>query len=114
MKPVASNTKKHGMLHMHLIRLIPPWQPEEAAQLQANNKELMSRVASIEQSVATDNGGGGDATSTSNSVWYDNMIKSMTILAAIAGLIFVDFIWARRRRKRMQRTWFALEVPVYS
>ena len=46
---------------------------EEGAQLQ---EELVSRVASIEQSVGTANCGGDDATSTSNLVWYDNMIKT--------------------------------------
>ena len=80
---------------------------EEVAQLKFDNKELMSRVASIEESVATggDGGGGGgdgdgsDPTSTSTSAWYDNngiienMIKPIMLLTAgVAGLILVDFL----------------------
>lgn len=52
----------------------------------------MSRVAAIEESVASANGGDGDVTSTSNSAWYDNTIKPMMMLAAIAGLISIDSI----------------------
>jgi hypothetical protein len=80
---------------------------EEVAQLKVDNKELMSRVASIEESIAADDGGGGcggrDLTSTSPSAsasasaWYDNsiienMIKPIMLLTAVAGLILVDFL----------------------
>ena len=75
---------------------------EEVAQLKFDDKELMSRVASIEESVATDGGGGGGdptSTSTSTSAWYDNngiienMIKPIMLLTAgVAGLILVDFL----------------------
>jgi hypothetical protein len=83
------------------------------------NKELLSRVASIEESLAANNnggsgsgvggvgvgvgvdvdggggdGGGGETTSTSNPVFglIDNMIKPIVILAAITGFIQLDFI----------------------
>jgi len=69
---------------------------EEIDQLKADNKELMSRVAAIEEIVADNNGGGGGGgkKSTSTSAWYDNngiianMIKPIMLLAAITGFIF--------------------------
>ena len=64
--------------------------------------ELMSYVASIEELlIAAASGGGGDATPKSTSVlWYCNssiiidstMNRPIMLLAAIVGLIFVDFI----------------------
>ncbi|OEU18054.1 hypothetical protein FRACYDRAFT_268856 [Fragilariopsis cylindrus CCMP1102] len=76
---------------------------EEVAQLKFDNNELMSRVASIEESVAAGGGGGGgggsDPTSIPTSAWYDNngiienMIKPIMLLTAgVAGLILVDFL----------------------
>jgi hypothetical protein len=70
---------------------------EEVSQLCVHNKELMSRVASIEENIAAGGGlsgdGDGEATSTSisTSEWYDNciidtMIKPIMILTAISGL----------------------------
>jgi hypothetical protein len=63
---------------------------EEVAQLQADNEELMSRIASIEESIAASGGGDGDPTSTS--LWYDNgmiekIIEPIMILTAVAGFI---------------------------
>ena len=64
--------------------------------------ELISCVASIEELlIAAAIGGGGDATPKSTSVsWYCNssiiidstMNRPIMLLAAIVGLIFVDFI----------------------
>jgi uncharacterized protein YoxC len=49
---------------------------EEVAQLQTDNEELMSRVASVEESIAV----------------KGKIIKPTMKLAAIAGFILVDFI----------------------
>jgi hypothetical protein len=72
---------------------------EEVAQLQVNNKELMSRVASIEQSVVANGGSDGvDPTCmSSTSAWYNdgiivNMIEPIMLFTAAAGFILVDFI----------------------
>ena len=64
--------------------------------------KLMSYVASVEELlIAAASGGGGDATPGSTSVlWYCNssiildstMNIPIMLLAAIVGLIFVDFI----------------------
>ena len=80
---------------------------ESVAQLQADNKELMSRIAAIEESLTANGSGsgsgdrdGGDATSTSSSPfmnWYEHdtadiVVKSIMTIAIIIGLVAVDFI----------------------
>ena len=79
---------------------------DSVAQLQADNKELMSRIATIEESLTANGSGssgdgdGGDATSTLASsfmAWYehDTMVsvaKSIMSIAVIIGLVAVDFI----------------------
>ena len=74
---------------------------ETVAQLQANNKELMSRMAAIEGSL-TANGSGddGEAPATSASpfmAWYEHatldvVVKSIMTVAVIIGLVAIDFI----------------------
>ena len=72
---------------------------EEVAQLQADNKELLSRIAAIEGSLTasgSDSSDDGDTTSTSSSLftaWYehdttsmDTFIKAITTVAVIIGL----------------------------
>jgi hypothetical protein len=66
---------------------------EDNKELQVDNKEMMSRLAAVEEALAATGGGGGggDPMSTSSSMWYDysssidNMIEPIMILAAIAG-----------------------------
>ena len=72
---------------------------EEVAQLQADNKELLSRIAAIEGSLTasgSDSSDDGDTTSTSSSLftaWYEHdttsmdiLIKAIAIFAVIIGL----------------------------
>ena len=77
---------------------------ETVAQLYANNKELLSRIVAIEGSL-TANGSGssgntGEATATSSSpfmAWYkyatmSSVVKSITTVAVIVGLVTIEFI----------------------
>ena len=77
---------------------------ECVAQLQADNKELLSRIAAIEGSL-TANGSGssgddGEAPATSASpfmVWYEHatmdvVMKFTMTVAVIIGLVAMDFI----------------------
>jgi len=75
-----------------------------AAIEESDNKELMSRIAAIEESLTANGSGsdgdGVDATSTSSSPfmkWFeydttDNVMKSIMTVAVIIGLVAVDFI----------------------
>ena len=77
---------------------------ETVAQLQANNKELLSRIVAIEGSISASGSGSGDdgdPTSTSSSflfmAWYkhdtmDIVMKSIKTVAIIIGLVAIDFI----------------------
>ena len=74
---------------------------EEVAQLRADNKELMSRMAAIEGSLtANGSGDGGDPTSTASipsMAWYEHatmdvVVKSIMTIAVIIGVVAVDFI----------------------
>ena len=73
---------------------------ETVAQLQANNKELLSRIAAIEGSLTANGSGGGDdgeATATSSSSLFmiaafehatmDSVMKSIVTVAVIIGLV---------------------------
>ena len=65
---------------------------ETVAQLQADNKELLSRIAAIEGSL-TANGSG----SSGVMAWYehttvDAVMKSVMTVAIIIGLVAMDFI----------------------
>ena len=76
---------------------------ENVAQLQADNKELLSRIAAIEGSLTANGSGSGDdgkATETSSlspvTAWYkhdttDIVVKSIMTVAIIVGLVSVDF-----------------------
>jgi len=78
---------------------------ETVAQLQANNKELLSRITAIEGSLtATGSGSSGDdgeapATSSSSPfmAWYEHttmdvVLKSIMTVATIIGLVAIDFL----------------------
>jgi hypothetical protein len=78
---------------------------ENVAQLQADNKELLSRIAVIEGSLTANgsnsSGNDGEAPATSSSspfmAWYEHatmdiVMKSIMTVAVIIGLIAVDFI----------------------
>ena len=79
---------------------------ENVAQLQADNKELLSRIAVIEGSltatgVSGSSGDDGEAPATSSSspfmAWYkhatmDIVMKSILMVAVIIGLVAMDFI----------------------
>ena len=77
---------------------------ENVAQLQADNKELLSRIAAIEGSLTANGSGSGDdgkATETSSlspvTAWYkhdttDIVVKSIMTVAIIIGLVAFDFI----------------------
>jgi hypothetical protein len=70
---------------------------ENNAQLQADIKELMSRIDALEGSGSGDD---GDPTSTSSSLfmaWYEHdtmdiVMKSIMTVATIIGLVAIDFI----------------------
>ena len=77
---------------------------ENVAQLQADNKELLSRIVAIEGSL-TANGSGssgddGEAPATSASpfmAWYEHAtmdvaMKSIMTIAVIIGFVYIDFI----------------------
>ena len=78
---------------------------ENVFQLEADNKELLFRIAAIEESL-TANGSGssgddGEVTATSSSspfmAWYepatmDVIMKSIMTVAVIIGLVAIDFI----------------------
>ena len=73
----------------------------EVSQLQADINELMSRMAATEGSLtASGSGNGGDPMSTSSSpfmAWYDHhttdiVVKSIMTVAIIIGLVAVEFI----------------------
>ena len=73
---------------------------ETVAQLQVDNKELLSRLVAIEGSLtANGSGSGDDGTSSSPSmVWYKHdttdivVVKAIMTVAIIIGLAAVDFI----------------------
>ena len=76
---------------------------EEVAQLQADNKELMSRIAAIEGRLSpqgSDSGNDGNPTSTSSSsivAWHkhdtmDGIVKSMITVFVMIGLFATNFI----------------------
>jgi hypothetical protein len=71
---------------------------KSVSQLQANNKELMSRIAAIEESLtANGSGSGEDGTSSSPFMaWYKHdttaiVVESIMTVAIIIGLVAVDF-----------------------
>ena len=72
---------------------------ECVAQLQADNKELLPRIAAIEESLTANGiGSGEDGTSSSPFMaWYKHdtkaiVVKSIMTVAIIIGLVAVDFI----------------------
>ena len=74
---------------------------ETVAQLQADNKELLSRIVAIEGSLpANDSGNSGEATKTSSSPFMacyeratmDMVMKSIMTVAIIIALVAIDFI----------------------
>jgi len=74
---------------------------ESVAQLRADNKELMSRMAVMEGILtANGSGDGGDPTSTASipfMAWYEHatmgsVVKSIMTVAVIIGLVATDFI----------------------
>ena len=74
---------------------------ESIAQLQADNKQLMSRLAAIEESLTAHGNGigsGDDGTSSSPFMaWYKHdttnivVVKAIVTIAIIIGLVAVDF-----------------------
>ena len=75
---------------------------ESVAQLQADNRKLMSRLAAIEESLtAHGNGiGSGDGGTSSSPfmAWYKHdtttiVLKSIMTVSIIIGLVAVDFIY---------------------
>ena len=73
---------------------------ESVAQLQADNKKLMSHLAAIEESLTAHGNGigsGDDGTSSSPFMaWYKHdttaiVVKSIMTVAIIVGLVSVDF-----------------------
>ena len=74
---------------------------ETVAQLQADNKELLSRIVAIEGSLpANVSGNSGEATKTSSSPFMacyeratmDMVMKSIMTVAIIIALVAIDFI----------------------
>ena len=77
---------------------------ENVAQLQVDNKALLSRIAAIEGSLVANRSGSsgndGEATATSSSLfmaWYEHatmdiVMKSTLTVAVIIGLVAIDFI----------------------
>ena len=75
---------------------------ESVAQLQADNKKLMSHLAAIEEKLTAHGNGigsGDDGTSSSPfMVWYKHdttnivVVKAIVTIAIIIGLVAVDFI----------------------
>ena len=72
------------------------------AQLEADNKELLSRIVAIEGSLTASSSDDGEATATSSSSPFmaafenattDMVMKSILTVAIIISLVAVDFIW---------------------